>query len=354
MVRAIKQPIFSKAGTELLRQHHETGDRSRLALSTSFLHRIESDWWTAWAEDLPYYIHLDDHTTIAKNDLFAWMEARPGPIAWTPSETHRVGTCFDIESVEMREACVDPIKTYLNAQAVVHEVRHQRSAYHTDLVYADIDNESLNRRANTSIGTEPLHDPLQRFRVWWYIIENEPIPRGEFDQNGLYADPDKNRKHLEWLLEHGYVAQTAAHALTAIKPPSIATLHAVELKRRDWETALEQAARARRSDLPEYRSELHKDRYGYADYAWVALDAGAIIPALEHADRFRDAGVGLLAIAEGGTVIEHIEADHRPRGRYTRDRAYVESQIWKQIKVDETTSESDDTQPVQSTLTNAK
>jgi len=30
------------------------------------------------------------------------------------------------------------------------------------------------------------------------------------------------------------------------------------------------------------------DRYGYADYAWVALDAGAIEPALENLDRFRE------------------------------------------------------------------
>jgi len=60
------------------------------------------------------------------------------------------------------------------------------------------------------------------------------------------------------------------------------------------------------------------DRYGYADYAWVALDAGAIEPALENLDRFREAGVGLLAIAEGGVVVEHLDAEYRPRRRYTR------------------------------------
>jgi len=109
--------------------------------------------------------------------------------------------------------------------------------------------------------------------------------------------------------------------VTAVAPPSIGTFHAVELKLRDWETALEQAARARRCDVD---TEVYRhmrpgfyDRYGYADYAWVALDAGAIEPALENLDRFREAGVGLLAIAEGGVVVEHLDAEYRPRRRYT-------------------------------------
>jgi len=116
-----------------------------------------------------------------------------------------------------------------------------------------------------------------------------------------------------------------------VAPPSIRTFHAVELKLRDWETALEQAARARRCDVD---TEVYRhmrpgfyDRYGYADYAWVALDAGAIEPALENLDRFREAGVGLLAIAEGGVVVEHLDAEYRPRRRYTRDRAWVESEV---------------------------
>jgi hypothetical protein len=60
----------------------------------------------------------------------------------------------------------------------------------------------------------------------------------------------------------------------------------------------------------------------------VALDAGAIDRALDHREKFTELGVGLLGIAEGGTVVEHIPADYAPRGRYTRDRAYVESQVW--------------------------
>jgi len=83
------------------------------------------------------------------------------------------------------------------------------------------------------------------------------------------------------------------------------------------------------------------DRYGYADYAWVALDAGAIEPALENLDRFREAGVGLLAIAEGGVVVEHLDAEYRPRRRYTRDRAWVESEVWARLDDAEVETQTD-------------
>jgi len=133
--------------------------------------------------------------------------------------------------------------------------------------------------------------------------------------------------------------------VTAVAPPSIGTFHAVELKLRDWETALEQAARARRCDVD---TEVYRhmrpgfyDRYGYADYAWVALDAGAIEPALENLDRFREAGVGLLAIAEGGVVVEHLDAEYRPRRRYTRDRAWVESEVWARLDDAEVETQTD-------------
>jgi hypothetical protein len=168
------------------------------------------------------------------------------------------------------------------------------------------------------------------------------MPRPKAEEDGRYSDPSKNRKHIEWLLNHGYLAQNSTGALTAITPPKICTLHAVELKLRDWEKALEQAARARRYDGPEWRQTHWKDRYGYADYSWVALDAGAIRPALENADRFREQGVGLLAVAEGGTVMEHIEAEERPRGRYTRDRAYAESQVWNRVDHEESVVSDDD------------
>jgi len=317
-------------------------ERSCIASTSTFLYDVESEWAKEWLDGLPHYLDLENHRKVAESNRVAWMEAVSEPIEWVPNHLHRSGTCFKVESTEMRDACVSSLKHYLNADAVLHEVRHQRSGYHTDLVLARIDPDGLQKRKQAVEGTHPLHDPLQRFRVWWYIKKRGPMPRSKAEEDGRYSDPSKNRKHIEWLLNHGYLAQNSTGALTAITPPKICTLHAVELKLRDWEKALEQAARARRYDGPEWRRTHWKDRYGYADYSWVALDAGAIRPALENADRFREQGVGLLAVAEGGTVMEHIEAEERPRGRYTRDRAYAESQVWNRVDHEESVASDDD------------
>jgi len=302
-----------------------------------------------WVLDLPGKFHFDDYRVVDESDSgIAWLEPDPVPIdsPGLESRDHRSGTCFENESEEMRGACLDPLKAHLGTDMAIHEVRHQRSGYHTDLVYADVDGEAVLERARMVNSQEPLHDPLQRFKVWWYVHEAGPRPWSQVVENGLYTDPSKNRQHLDWLVTNGYVARSETNHVTALRPPKIAELHAVELKLRDWKAALDQAARANRNDADDrylrYKPVRACDRWGYADYRWVALDAGAIDRALSHADRFRDRGVGLLAIAEGGAVVEHIEAAYELRERYTRDRAWVESEVWEQLDLTEWLSSGDE------------
>jgi len=299
-----------------------------------------------WIDSLPSTFDLDDgFTETARGGAkFVMLDPKRDPLD-RPLTDHRRGLCFDVESTEMREACHEAIAEHLDTEPAVHEVRHQKSECHTDLVYCELDADGVAARREMTTGTAPLHDPLQRFKVWWYVNEYGPKGRQEVVTNGKYANDATNRTHVKWLLEHGYLATTATGMVTAVAPPSIGTFHAVELKLRDWETALEQAARARRCDVD---TEVYRhmrpgfyDRYGYADYAWVALDAGAIEPALENLDRFREAGVGLLAIAEGGVVVEHLDAEYRPRRRYTRDRAWVESEVWARLDDAEVETQTD-------------
>lgn len=321
-------------------------DRPRAVATSSVLGLGNSapDHLKEWASDLTWIRNADDYALVDESDRgVGWADPITDPLPRDAVPNHRSGTCFDVESTEMRAACVDPIEEHLGTDEVLHEVRHQRAGYHTDLVFAKVDANGLRERDMMTVGRDPIHDPLQRFRVWWYLVETGPKPRDLVIENGKYSDPSKNRKHLDWLLDHGYVATTRTGHVDAVRPPSIATLHAVELKLRDWETALEQAERANRCETEMYLNRKYHDRYGYADYRWVALDAGAIDRALDHRDRFEDAGVGLLAIAEGGTVYEHIPAEHAPRGRYTRDRAYAESQIWAGLDESEWFDESNAT-----------
>lgn len=182
-------------------------------------------------------------------------------------------------------------------------------------------------------------DPLQRFKVWWSLYENGPHTREDAVENRVYTKPSKNRKHLDWLLDHGYVGRTTTDVLLPLCPPKIVDLHAVGLKLRDWQTALGQADRANQADIDDLDEQLkgprYRDRWEYADYRWVALDAGTIDRMLEHAEAFREYGGGLLAVTEGGSVIKHVDAAHELRERYTRDRAYIESQVWARIDVSE-------------------
>lgn len=280
-----------------------------------------------------------------------WAVPDPEPLDWTPT-SQRSGLAFSNESEEMRGACVAPIRKHLGADAELHEVRHQNNGYHTDLVYIDLDEDAVRKRDAITNGDGVLHNPLQQFKVWWYLYEQAPVTYADATEGGVYSDPAKNRRHLDALLDAGLAARSSTDVVTAVMPPMLGDLHAVELKLRDWQTALEQAARANRAedDLPEFykrvKGERWEDRWGYADYRWVALDAGAIPNALEHKDEFREAGVGLLGVAEGGTVVEHVDAEYEPRNRYTRDRAWAESELWEALTVDDYVETSEDTESV--------
>jgi len=44
---------------------------------------------------------------------------------------------------------------------------------------------------------------------------------------------------------------------------------------------------------------------------------------------------------EGGVVVEHLDAEYRPRRRYTRDRAWVESEVWARLDDAEVETQTD-------------
>lgn len=141
--------------------------RSRVVPSGWVPHRdAPTETLQEWAYELPKGYNLEDYRVVDKNsDGLAWAEPDLKPLESGPLPDRRRGTCFDVESTEMRSACVGAIGELLDAGAVVHEVRHQRSGYHADLVYADIDPEGVTERAAVTPSPGPLHNPLQRFKV---------------------------------------------------------------------------------------------------------------------------------------------------------------------------------------------
>ncbi len=302
-------------------------DRRRVVRDGFVLRGDIPDHLRHWFEHRQTANNYEDHHKSETSHQLAVITPKRDPLP-NSVDTHRSGTCFEKETTEMRPACREPIEKYLGASVSLIEVRHNRQGCHTDLVCAVIDPEALAERVRLHGDQAALHGSVQRMNVWWYLRRHGPISYDEAVHDGYYADKHTNRQKIDWLYEHGYVAETTTGYVDAVVPPSICELHAIELKLRDWRTAVEQAERSLRADVREYRSKWEKKKWGYADKAWVALDAGSINGALEHIDVFDDAGVGLLAVAEGGSVIEHRVPTAEPRGEYTRDRAWAESLIF--------------------------
>jgi len=147
-----------------------------------------------WIDSLPSTFDLDDgFTETARGGAkFVMLDPKRDPLD-RPLTDHRRGLCFDVESTEMREACHEAIAEHLDTEPAVHEVRHQKSECHTDLVYCELDADGVAARREMTTGTAPLHDPLQRFKVWWYVNEYGPKGRQEVVTNGKYANDATNR-----------------------------------------------------------------------------------------------------------------------------------------------------------------
>jgi len=86
-------------------------------------------------DSLPSTFDLDDgFTETARGGAkFVMLDPKRDPLD-RPLTDHRRGLCFDVESTEMREACHEAIAEHLDTEPAVHEVRHQKSECHTDLV----------------------------------------------------------------------------------------------------------------------------------------------------------------------------------------------------------------------------
>lgn len=94
--------------------------RSRTVASGWILYRdAPTDQLKKWTDDLPRTYDLEDYHVVDENTTnLAWADPVLGPFESPSIGDARSGTCFDIESTEMREACVDPIRELLEASAI--------------------------------------------------------------------------------------------------------------------------------------------------------------------------------------------------------------------------------------------
>lgn len=271
-------------------------------------------------------------------------------------------TVFENELSDMTSTATDVLTDPdcpLSIDAYVLELPygHGYTTYRTDIAGVTIDREALATRVER-IGVGPdvdgsaLWTPLNT--EWRYVKAYQrarSLAAGDADYADMlhgrapadqqidlqtYASTDsgyRQRKYenqWDWLTDKGFLRPATSHTDQygdLVVPADVVDLPfhgdqwAFELKPRDWEKALEQAARAPTGAFPEYweRSDTDPTNGGYADFAVVVMDADHVDPAIDNADRFREHGVGLASLDRDGLVV-HVEPDRQDPPKWSRQR----------------------------------
>lgn len=199
----------------------------------------------------------------------------------------------------------------------------KKGPYRTDLVAVNPDRRALATRARRLGHLESMNGSgdakRRRRRTYLSFVGDGPMTRtywegdhGGGDELRTYGEHSASRG-FGWLKKRGFLAPIGA-AWDAVDIPLhvYGRAHAVELKlsRNEWDTGLDQAARA---DV-------------FADYRWLAMDADTVDAALANADEFRERGVGLLGVHPEDGVTVHVWAEQCTRevDRALLDRYNVE------------------------------
>lgn len=301
----------------------------------------DAPWGELW---LPEWFHEfldergrapDDWREVDQGDCgLAFYEAPADPLPFPDPSNHRDALVFETELGDMTAAARQLLRAHFDADVLLEEFPYGSETYRTDIVCCVVDDSALDRRLRMTGSADTLTSRAWKFlNAYWWLGHHQPVTDTGFIETGPYVEKS-NREILDWLDEHNLLARSRRGYIVRVDIPYCVTAHAVELKPRDWETALEQAARAHNP-----RPSMSSNKYGYADYRWVCLDAGQAHKALAERDRFGDAGVGLLSIDRGGLLVL-VEAEAVDPPAESRDRLHVNERALRHLDdVDERLAE---------------
>lgn len=288
-----------------------------------------------------------DHNT----DGIGFAKPDPDPLPQPTVRNHRDGLIFDRELRDLKPVAKRLLQPHLDGEVILEEIRYGPKGCHTDLVFVEVDVDALANRLSIASGT-PLNSDTKRIYGYWSIRTNGPVSRASFLKHGKYVK-STSKTVWNWLANNGWIATNDSGWGTVVPYHQFTTTHAVELKLRDWSTALDQARRADGSTFDDRKAD--QDYWGYADYQWVALDAGQGHAALNERERFADAGVGLFSVSDG-VAHKHVEAEPTGFDGPTRDRVWLEEAVLDRLNeeqsqlVDEAADSQTDSMPAQPEL----
>jgi hypothetical protein len=246
------------------------------------------------------------------------------PLPTPTVESHHDGLVFENELYDMTAAAKPLLMELLGGDAVIKEMPYG-DKFRTDLAICESDRGALQTRVSITGDARPLNEEWKFLEGHRYVRSNQPLTRREFlDGRTPYVE-STSKTVWNWLRDQNLIASNETGYCTAVDYPIHITAHAVELKPRDWQTALGQAARAT-------RPVSYIDKYGYADYRWVVMDAGSVDDALRHARHFRELGVGLISLDRGGAV-KLIDAERQAPPERSLDREHLNEKTLQQIDV---------------------
>jgi len=149
----------------------------------------------------------------------------------------------------------------------------------TDLVFSRTSEKYLAKRAKALGKLIPI-EKRDYLRMFLQIRDRKRISEDKFYEVGA-RQPRYKKKALSWLLENNFVMNKGNKIKTAPDlRRHITESHAVELKIKDWRTALEQAYGGR----------------AYTNAQYVALAEENIDPVLENLDEFKRYNIGVVAV----------------------------------------------------------
>lgn len=291
--------------------------------------REPPEWLIERAERVPW--DWEEVTRITEY-LGFYRPPAPDPLPRPSIDQHRTEV-FANELHEMTPVAAELVTELLDADVYVTEMPYAGN-FRTDLAICEVHPEPLRRRLEIMDGsTDSLAEEWKYLKTYRYLRKARPMTYEEFLQEGPYASESTNREVWTWLEDHGLLIRRKGYA-TVLNLPDHITAHAVELKQRDWETALEQADRAsnpgRTTDY--WKPNRNPKKYGYADYAWVVLDAGHVTDDVD-LERFENSRVGLIALDDGAAV-KLVDAAGRSPPKRSMDREHLVEKTIQQIDFD--------------------
>lgn len=305
-----------------------------------------------WIRSLLLQWKFADSRLVDKNDHgIGFAKPDQDPLQAPEVRNHRNGLAFDRELRDLKPVAKRLLQPHIGGEVILEEVRYGPKGCHTDLVFVEVDLDELAKRLSIASRT-PLNSDTKRIYGYWSIRRGSPYSKPGFLKHGKYVE-STSKQVWNWLSDNGWIATNDSGWGTVVPYHQFCTTHAVELKLRNWSKALDQARRADGSEFDDRKAE--DDYWGYADYQWVALDAGAAHKAVNQQDRFEDAGVGLFSVSDG-VAHKHVDAARTGFDGPTRDRVWLEETVLRRLNeeqpdlVDEAATRHTESMPSQPEL----